>query len=112
MSLAVGVEQAAPEIPALHAAVTSRAQEFCEREGLTDELTVGLALVRRHFPSVRPEVDVRRDPETDEQSVGIHVRFRGSRADFAARYRQYVRDWVAATHGPGTDRFPLSYSIG
>lgn len=111
MSPGVAVEETLSDTVAGHADVSPCVRGFCEREGISHELDTALALLRRHFPSVRPELDLRRDPESDEQRVSIHIRFSGTREDFSMRYRRYTQEWVALTRWPARDRFPLSYGI-
>jgi hypothetical protein len=111
MSPGVAVEKSPTQTATGHADVPPHVRSFCDREGISRELDIALALLWRCFPSVRAEVDLTRDPESDEERVSIHIRFAGTREDFSMRYRRYTREWIARTSWPARDRFPLSYGI-
>ena len=96
---------------ATQAEVTPAALEFCRREGIGQELETALALAERHFACSASQVDLARDPDSDEEWLAARVLFHGSPDEFRARRRQFARDWIARTHPAARYKVRLSYGI-
>jgi len=78
--------------------------------GLIEMLPLAIVRANSHMQPLRPlQVEIVRDPESEEEWLTFNVEVAGDDEDVLARYGSYVSDWVRLAQWPEVNKIRLSY---